>query len=416
MAARRMWMVPAALLLAGSVLHAQGEPDARASDLATRLNLSLTQQSKMLERVRRELDQALRVDSKARDSLLRAASARLNELSLAIARTQAEADNGRVWVARSPERRTIEEALARAQAFGDVTRGLAGQLRSLSFRSVAMQPRGYLGVTLSGMQNTEVRDGKVFTLFRSPSLIESVDAGGPAARAGLEAGDTVLAFGKLTLPGAVPLADVLTPGERLPIKVRRDGRERTQTVLVGTRPADSFSATVMLGDAPDTTITCNVGGCTVQVTGAAAASRAQRVAVGQPAQVAAAAGPRSATMPTPPQPPAAPGAPTFVFRMADPWLSTDVSVAGATMTTITEELEDLTGVSEGVLVLRVARGTPASQSGLRGGDVITAAGDDEVDGVRSLQRAVQRASSRGDKQLPLTVRRQRREQTITLRW
>lgn len=86
------------------------------------------------------------------------------------------------------------------------------------------------------------------------------------------------------------------------------------------------------------------------------------------------------------------------------------------MTTITDDLEDLTGVDEGILVLRVAPGTPAASSGLRGGDVIIRVNDDECEGVRDLQVAVQRASSRGQRRVALVVSRKQKEQSLTLQW
>jgi S1-C subfamily serine protease len=86
------------------------------------------------------------------------------------------------------------------------------------------------------------------------------------------------------------------------------------------------------------------------------------------------------------------------------------------MTTITDDLEELTGVDEGILVLRVAPGTPAASSGLRGGDVIIRIADDECSGVRDLQQAVQRASSRGVRKVVLTVSRKQKESSLTLQW
>jgi len=86
------------------------------------------------------------------------------------------------------------------------------------------------------------------------------------------------------------------------------------------------------------------------------------------------------------------------------------------MTSITDDLEDLTGVNEGILVLRVAPGTPAATSGLRGGDVIIRISDESAETVRDLQQAVQRASARGERRVPLVVTRKQRERSITLRW
>jgi S1-C subfamily serine protease len=99
------------------------------------------------------------------------------------------------------------------------------------------------------------------------------------------------------------------------------------------------------------------------------------------------------------------------------WSAADYPFAGAMMTSITDDLQELTGVDEGILVLRVAPGTPASSSGLRGGDVIIRVNDEECDGVGDLQRAVQRASSRGGRSVSLVVKRKKKdEQAITLQW
>jgi C-terminal processing protease CtpA/Prc len=414
MTLRRVWVIAGAIVLATSALgaqDAQSELDARARELAERLRVSLEQQSKLLSRMQRDLEQAARADSRTRDSLMRSASSRIRELSAAIGRIQFEADSGRSMASRYEVRTRLDGQLSSARALANVTRALAGQQRALMFSTLSAnaQPRGYLGVTLSGTQITEVRDGKVFTLFRSPSLIESVEAGSPAALAGLEAGDTLTAFGRLSLPGAVPLAELLRPNERLLIRIRRDGKERTQSVLVGTRPASNYASSVIVGDGDRGSVHCDGANCTVTV----------NVGVSSPRPPSAVAGPLTprspsgVSAPTPTSPPSVPG---FSFRPVFPFSSTDLSVAGATMTTITDELEELTGVSEGILVLRVAPGTPAATSGLRGGDVILKVNDDEVSGVRDLQIAVQRESTRGGKQVALTVSRQRKERTITLQW
>ena len=86
------------------------------------------------------------------------------------------------------------------------------------------------------------------------------------------------------------------------------------------------------------------------------------------------------------------------------------------MTSITSDLEELTGVDEGILVLRVAPGTPAATSGLRGGDVIIRVNDDDCESVRDLQIAVQRAVSKGMRRVALVVNRKQKEQSLTLQW
>ncbi len=410
--------VCAVLLVSAGRATAQdgsAEREARSRALSDRMRVTLEQQARVLEQMQRELQRAARSDSRVRDSIVRVTSQRIAELATEISRVQAEADRVQGQSVDADTRAQLRAQIASSRAMANVARVLAGQQRALTFRTRSM-PRGYLGVQLSGEQQTDLRDGKVFTVFLSPVVIASVEAGSPAAEGGLLAGDTLLAFGRSALPGAVPLSEVLTPGERIPLKVRRGGRERVVTVLVGTR--DSGAGSVPLAfpegaEASGTTFRFDVDGdsvrlcagenCTVTLNGSARAP--ERGSGG------------GFFAPRPPAPPAPPSAvgPERLLR-GTLWSTTDLSIAGAVMTTITDDLEDLTGVSEGILVLRVAPGTPAATSGLRGGDVIRRVNDEDCEGVRDLQVAVQRASSRGLKQVALVVVRQRKERPITLQW
>lgn len=392
-----------ALLLAGGtrlVAQDASEQDARSRELAERMRVTLEQQARVLVQMQRDLQRASRADTRARDSIVRSTSQRIAELATELARVQMEADRFEAQGTDAQSRAQLRAQIASARAMANMTRALAGQQRALTFMSTRA-PRGYLGVTLSGEQNTELREGKVFTLYESPLSIELVVPDSPAARAGLLAGDTILAFGKLAVPGPVPLADVLTPGERLPVKIRRDGRDRTVTVVVGEAQSSGRSFTF-----------------SVSPGGTAAGGRS---CTGDDCGPAIAAAPRAPTPPapgaamTPPVPPVAITRPPVAVR-GSMWSSSDYSIAGAMMTTITDELEELTGVDEGILVLRVAPGTPAASSGLRGGDVIRRVNDDDCEGVRDLQVAVQRASSRGARQVALIVIRQKKERPITLQW
>ncbi len=388
------------LVSAGAARAQEGaDVEARSRELAERMRQSLEQQSRALSRMQRDLERASRSDSKVRDSIVRVTSREIAELAREIARVQAEADRAQARNVVEASRAQLRVQIASARAMADVARALADQQRRLTF-STRSFPRGYLGVSLSGEQNTELRDGKVFTLFTSPAVIASVEAGSPAAQGGLQAGDTILAFGKVSLPGAVPLGEIMTPGERLAMRIRRDGRERTQTVVVGERQFEvrSFDVEGMSGK-----LACPGEDCTLAIT----------MPRGARAPTAPTAVPGQASMPPAPT---AMAPPAGVFGRTQSWSSTDYSIAGAVMTTITDDLEDLTGVDEGILVLRVAPGTPAATSGLRGGDVIIRVNDEECEGVRDLQIAVQQAMSRGMKRVSLVVNRQKKERGITLQW
>jgi putative serine protease PepD len=72
------------------------------------------------------------------------------------------------------------------------------------------------------------------------ALVSEVIAGGPAADAGLRPGDRIVAIGDSTISQSTDVAPAITalkPGEKVPIRVRRGGSERTLTVKLGTRPA-----------------------------------------------------------------------------------------------------------------------------------------------------------------------------------
>ena len=393
--------VLAAVLVASGSLGAQqessAEAEARSRALSERMRVTLAEQARTLSKMQRDLERASRADVKVRDSIVRVTSQRIAELATDIARVQMEADRLQISSVDSDTRTQLLAQIASARAMANVTRALAGKQRALTFSTRTM-PRGYLGVTLSGEQNTELRDGKVLTVFLSPSVIETVEPGSPAARGGLESGDTILSFGKHTMPGAVPLVDVMIPGERLTIRLRRGGRERAMTVQVGTRTEYTYSLSPAYVGSVGSSFSCSGEDCAL----IAAAPRAGRAPRAPDAPTA----PRSAAVPAPAMPPLS----------GTVWSSTDFSIAGAVMTSITSELEDLTGADEGILVLRVAPGTPAATSGLRGGDVIIRINDEECEGVRDLQIAVQRASSRGARQVALVVSRKQKEKALTLQW
>lgn len=388
-----------------SAQDGSADAEARSRELSKRMRVTLEQQSRELSRMQRELSRAARADGRVRDSIVRVTSQRIGELAAEIARVQMEADRVQFGAVDAETRAQLLAQITSARAMANVTRALAGQQRALTF-STRARPRGYLGVILSSEQNTELRDGKVFTEFVSPSVVVSVTAGSPAARAGLEAGDTIVALGGIALPGAVPMSDVMRPGEKLPVKLRRRGGERVVTVVVGEDPNSGNAPSVTYyNDNGESMRICIGDNCTPAIAGTRAPrAPAGAVAPGMPG-----------VPPNPPTPTRAPLPPMRVER-GSTWSATDYSIAGAMMTSITEDLEALTRVSEGILVLRVAPGTPAATSGLKGGDVITRINDDECSGVRDLQRAVQRASTRGARRVVLTVNRKQKEQAVTLQW
>jgi putative serine protease PepD len=88
--------------------------------------------------------------------------------------------------------------------------------------------RPYLGVRTSDAETG------------SGAVVQSVIAGGPADDSGLRAGDRILSVGDRSVADAADVASAVVaqkPGDEVPVRVRRDGAERTLTVKLGTRPS-----------------------------------------------------------------------------------------------------------------------------------------------------------------------------------
>lgn len=88
------------------------------------------------------------------------------------------------------------------------------------------------------------------------------------------------------------------------------------------------------------------------------------------------------------------------------------AIAGAELTRLDPAMESYFGVRDGVLVLRVPRGTPAARAGLESGDVIIRVNGNAVMTVEELRREIQRTE--GDRPARLEVIRRNQRRTIEL--
>jgi putative serine protease PepD len=113
--------------------------------------------------------------------------------------------------------------------------GIGFAVPSNTLRSVIRALRGdgtvahaYLGVSTSD------------ATANGGATIESVAAGGPAARASLQAGAVIVAVGDATVRSSNDLSaavDGHRPGDKVTLSVRRGGRAETVTVTLGERPS-----------------------------------------------------------------------------------------------------------------------------------------------------------------------------------
>ena len=120
--------------------------------------------------------------------------------------------------------------------------------------------------------------------------------------------------------------------------------------------------------------------------------------------------PRASTMAAGPRLTVSDAAPPIMFRFD----LDNAALAGASMSTVNEDLGHAFGVASGVLVLSAAPGSVAVQSGLRGGDVIVKAGGKTVASVRDLRQLL--ATAPDGRSLELQIMRDRKARTIVLKW
>lgn len=200
-------------------------------------------------------------------------------------------------------------------------------------------PSGYMGLSLSGAQLRIVTPEGVMTSHCEYPMVETVDVGSPAARAGIAAGDTLVAYnGRDVTQSAVNYAELITAGNTVRLRVRRAGRPREVPVRVDPRRDDEGSGAqvrLMLRERPA----------------------------------------RATPLPS-----------TAASSMFDP--SGVAVLAGAQFATMDAEFAQSLGLDAGVLVLRVPAGTPAADAGIKAGDVVRTVNGAAVRDVSALRRAL----------------------------
>ena len=266
-----------------------------------------------------------------------------------------------------------------AVATGEVRRLLGDAQRRLTSAAHI----GYMGITLSPTNNhvrVEDAGGLFVRYFQYPSII-SVEPGSPAERAGLQRGDLVLAYNQMDVRRELPMHDLLRPGNRVTVGVRRDGREHDVELTVASPPAN------VLGRRADFMVAPDMPGAVPPVPSVRATARASR------AVAPVARGPE----------------PAMVYRF-------DLArgIAGAELSPITGGLGAALGVKRGLLVMRVAPRSPASLAGLRDGDIVVKADGEVVEDIGALSRIMRERDDEGT--LKLETLRAKRKRTVTLTW
>jgi len=116
----------------------------------------------------------------------------------------------------------------------DVANGIAQQLRA-----TGKVTRGRIGVVIQPLTK-ELADGFGLGKPRG-ALVNSVEKGGPADKAGVEAGDVILAFDGKSVAASEDLPRIVggtRPGSRVAVRIWRNKAERDLQITVGELPED----------------------------------------------------------------------------------------------------------------------------------------------------------------------------------
>lgn len=269
------------------------------------------------------------------------------------------------------------------------------------------KPEGWLGVFTTGFQLQDKRgDGTTYIRFLEPPVVASVDPGSPAERVGVRAGDVLLEIGGQRLLNTnVVFAELLRPGREIVIKLQRGGETVTFQPTVEPRPdvtatpcswVDPGTAYVLAPMPAQAPTVVRVEGRnpdgTPKSTYAFARLRRDSGAVGGVAPATTSG--------------------VFAGPMAQWYSGGASSLAGLQLVVLSNESSRAFGVPHGILVNQVAPG-PGRDAGLQGGDVLVSADSVDLRSIRQLASVISRAS---DRRVTLLIVRDRKRETLQLRW
>ncbi len=241
---------------------------------------------------------------------------------------------------------------------------------------------GWVGVVITTGVGQSNSSGTL--IFNDYPVIESIDPGSPAEKAGLQAGDILIAINSQDLrANPIPNTSLLVPGNRVLFRYVRDNVTRNTNILVELRPPGTSGHTrySVIGPAPERLEAARGSRTQVRLR--------ERAAAGSPLP--------HVTVP-------------IIFGAGSP----SISIAGAELTQLNDGLREILKFGgEGVFVINVVTGTPAGQAGLRSGDVIVRAEREIVHNPGEIIRIMRNTTANA---MMLQILRNQKARTVTLRW
>ena len=100
--------------------------------------------------------------------------------------------------------------------------------------------RGYLGINIEDLRPELARGFRVDENLQAP-FVTNVIKGGPGEKAGIKAYDVILEINDKRMKDTLELVNAITAlpaGEKVQLKLLRQGKEKTLSVVVGKRPSE----------------------------------------------------------------------------------------------------------------------------------------------------------------------------------
>jgi serine protease Do len=230
------------------------------------------------------------------------------------------------------------------------------------FAQSISEPRAYLGV---GVRDVDAERAKALNLTEEYGIeVVRVDEDSPAEKAGLKAGDVVLAYNGQRVEGKEQFVRFVheTPsGRTVKLSVVRNGAALAISVPLGTRKAQSFGPAMgeFEFEMPEMNIPM-------------------------------------------------PDVPRAMMSWRNSVLGVEAEALGDT------QLAVYFGVKDGVLVRSVVKGTAAEKAGLKAGDVLLKVDNNQVATPREVTNAMREARNAGKKTFSVALMREHKALTVSV--